>query len=109
MLSSEYRDPFSLVETTYEVNEWGDQAPVDRTVYEGWCKATNLSGREYWEAFEQKMESTMKFHCRWYPLFEEIDTKSVSLVFRGVRHDILSIDNVESGNADCTIKAKAVG
>lgn len=106
MKSSEYRDRFSLVKTGYTVDEWGDQVPSEETVYEGWCKAVNMSGSEYWAAYAQKMETTMKFQCRWSILFDDIDTKSVHLVFRGRRFDIVSIDNVESRNADCSIKAK---
>lgn len=108
MLSSEYRDRFALVQTAYEVDEWGEQKPVESTVYEGYCKAVNLSGTEFWSAFEQKMESTMKFYCRWSRALEHLDTTKTKLVWRGREFDILSIDNIESRNFDCTIRTKAV-
>ena len=108
MLSSEYRDRFELYRQTYTVDEWGEQAERRTVVYAGYCKPVNLTGSEYWSAYEQHMESTMKFYCRYAPVFEGIDTVGLRLTWRGRDFDVVSIDNVEARNFDCTIKAKAV-
>lgn len=108
MLSSEYRDRFALYRQSFEVDEWGEQKPTETIVYEGYCKPVNLTGSEYWSAYEQHMETTMKFYCRYALQFEGLDTVGLRLRWRGRDFDVLSIDNVESRNFDCTIKAKAV-
>lgn len=107
MLSSEYREPFELYRQTYTVDEWGEQKPAEETVFKGYCKAVNMTGSEYWAAFEQHMENTMRFYCRWSEHLEHIDTVGLRLRWRARDFDVLSVDNVESRNFECTIKAKA--
>ena len=83
MLSSEYRDRFALYRQSYEVDEWGEQKPTETIVYEGYCKPVNLTGSEYWSAYEQHMETTMKFYCRYALQFEGLDTVGLRLRWRG--------------------------
>ena len=108
MLSSEYRDQFELYRKSYVVDEWGEQTESVETVFKGFCKVVNMTGTEYWAAYEQHMENTMKFYCRWSPQLEAIDTVGLYLKWRGREFDVLSVENVSNRNFDCTIKAKAV-
>ena len=106
MQAGDYNQPFELVKVVYEINEWGDQTPEYRAVYRGFAKVTNLTGKEYWDAYSVLSESVLRFSCRWSPKFETVDTKSHFVRWKGKILDILALDNVAYRNAQCVIKCK---
>lgn len=108
MQSGDYNQPFELVKVSVETDDLGDQYKAETVVYRGYAKVTNLSGREYWEAFSVHQENTLKFHTRWVKQFANLNTKTHWLKWQGKLLDILAIDNVAYGNALCQIKAREV-
>lgn len=106
MQAGDYNQPFELVHVIYDVDEWGDQTPVYETKYRGFAKVTNLSGKEYWDAYSVLSESVLRFSCRWSPRFNGVDTKSHFIRWNGKILDIIALDNVAWGNSMCVIKCK---
>lgn len=109
MNSTDFRERYEIVRVTHETDEWGDQHPSEEVVHAGYARVTNLSGREYWEAFSQHQESTIKLWCRWHPTLEALDTELNRVRWRGRDFDIISVGNVESRNDVVEIKATEVG
>lgn len=108
MNSSDYTEPFLLEHVAVDIDDNGVQKRLFSTVFRGYAKVTNLSGSEYWEAFSQGQESTVKVHTRWNPVFEGLDARKHVLQLRGRRYDIISPpENVGWRNEGCTFKAKA--
>lgn len=105
MNSTDFRERFELVRVGYETDERGDQVPTEEVVHAGYARVTNLSGREYWEAFAQHQETTIKLWCRWHPSLEALDTRSHRVRWRGRTYDVISAGNVESRNEVVEIKA----
>lgn len=106
MQSGDYNQLFELVKVSYEVNEWGDQNPVYKTVYRGYAKVTNISGKEFWDAYTILSEGVLRFACRWSPRFNGVDTESHFIRWNNKILDIIALDNVAYGNAQCVIKCK---
>ncbi len=106
--SSDYREPFSIVEDGFEIDEYGDQHAVESTVYSGFARVSNLSSKEFWEAAALGNESTVKLFARYHPILDGIDQKKNYVRWRGKRLDIVSVDNVNSRNEQAIIRAKEV-
>ena len=87
----------TINENGFEIEEWKDFTTV-------WAKASNLHGREYFEAAAIQMENTLKFTIRY---LSEIDT-SMRIIFKERHYDIKSIDNIKYENKYMEIKAMEV-
>lgn len=105
MLAGDYNELFVIQEVTYIDGDNGNQTPKYTTVYRGWAKVLNLSGREYWDAYAVKKENTLKFNCRWDEHLRDLDTTCHVIRWRRRYLDIITIDNIEHKNRLCTIKA----
>lgn len=105
MQSGDYNEPFEIQRVDYEINANGDQQKTYTTVYAGYAKVINLSGREFWDALAVQRENTLKFNCRWNERLRDIDTRKHVLTWRNRHLDIIAIDNIAHQNASCTIKA----
>ena len=108
MQPGDYNQPFEIVRTVATVDDYGDPVKATETVYKGFAKVTNLSGREYWEAFAVEAQDTLKFHTRWHPVLAKVDTRNCRIAWQGRELDITAVDNIAYGNALCTIKAREV-
>ena len=108
MQSGDYNQPFELVKTSVEVDDYGDQQKVDSVVYRGYAKVLNLSGREYWEAFAVHQEETLKFQTRWAKQFDDIDTTTHWIRWHGKLLNIVAVDNIAYSNAMCQFRVKVV-
>lgn len=106
MNSSDFRERFELIETTYTVDHKGDQVVEDEVVYASFAKVSNLSAREYWDAYALKQESTLKLYCRWHPIFDELDTRKAKVRWRNRIYDITSISNIDYRNEVCELRLK---
>lgn len=106
MQAGDYNQPFEIVEMNYTIDEWGDQYPDPKPIYRGFAKVTNLSGKEYWDAYSILSENVLRFACRWSRRFERVDTQKHFLRWKGRILDIIALDNVAYGNSQCVIKCK---
>lgn len=108
MNSSDFREKVYLVEKSYEVDESGDQIPVNKVVMQLFAKVSNLSSKEYWEAFAVKQELTIKMYCRWNHIFDDIDTRKYSVCWRDKIYNIISVSNIDYRNETCEIRLEVV-
>lgn len=69
-----------------------------------WASASNLSGREYYQAAAIHAEKTVKFMIRYV---NDID-ESMRILFNQTLYDITAIDNVKYENKYIGIKAVEV-
>lgn len=106
MQSGDYNQYFELQKVTIEINKKGDQVRKYETVYKGYAKVTNLSGKEYWDAYSVLSENVLKFYCRWSPIFNQVNTTKYCISWHGKILDILALDNVAYKNSQCVIKCK---
>lgn len=81
----------------FEVRSWGDHKTV-------WAVASNLHGREYFEAAAVQAENTVKFTIRHLP---DLDT-NMRIVFRDRQYNITAVDNIKYQNRYIEIKALEV-
>lgn len=106
MQAGDYNQYFEIAEVTHAIDECGQQTPEYRTVFRGYAKVTNLTGREYWDAFSVQQENTLQFYTRWHDALTHIRTTEHVLFWQGMTLDITSVDNVAYGNRFCVIKAR---
>lgn len=108
MQAGDYNQHFEIFRREYEVDEKGDQRPVEHTVFAGFAKVTNLSSKEYIEALSVGAQDTLRFHTRWARIFEKMDTTTHWIKWNGRVLDILAVDDIAHAHALCTIRAKEV-
>lgn len=81
-------------ENGFEIETWQDYKTV-------WASASNLSGREYYQAAATQAEKTVKFTVRFIKDIEE----NMRISFERKQYNITSIDNIKYGNKYIEIKA----
>ena len=69
-----------------------------------WASASNLHGREFFQAMQVKAENTVKFTIRYC---KDID-ETMRIIFNGQNYDIKFIDNIKYGNKFMEIQGLAV-
>lgn len=106
MQSGDYNQFFELQKVSIEIEPDGSQTPHYETIYKGYAKVTNLSGKEYWDAYSVMSENVLRFACRWSPKFEGLDTRDYVVSWKNKILDIIALDNVEYRNSRCIIKCK---
>lgn len=87
----------TINENGFEVERWQDYKTV-------WAKASNLSGREYYQAVAVQTEKTLIFLIRY---LDGIDT-SMRIQFENRQYNITFIDNMKYLNKYIEIKALEV-
>ncbi|MEQ8154496.1 MAG: phage head closure protein [Clostridiaceae bacterium] len=88
---------------TSAVNENGFAVEAWETYKVVWASASNLSGREYFEAAAIQVEKTVKFTIR----YTNIDPY-MRILFQDKQYNITSIDNIKYTNKFIEIKALEV-
>ena len=106
MQAGDYNQRFAIAKVRYSVDENGRQMPDPETVYAGYAKVNNLSGREFWDAMAIDRQDTLRFYTRWDRRLKDLDCADHVILWDGKELDITSIDNVAHGNAQCIIKAQ---
>ena len=86
------------------VNENGFETENYEDLKTVWAKATNLHGKEYFEAATIQKEKTVKFIIR---AIEGLD-ESMKILFQGRNYNITFIDNIKYENKYIEIKALEV-
>lgn len=107
MRSSELTERVEVVRLSWAPDGAGGQAMARETVAVAMAKVTNLTGREFWEAFAVSHEASVVARMRWCEAIASADTRGCVLVIRGRDYDITSLDNVGWANRDIMIRAKA--
>ena len=104
MKIGEFRHRISIKKPVVEVNENGFEVKAYETYKTLWAKATNLNGKEYFEAAAIQKEKTVKFIFR---AVKEID-ENMKIEFNGKLYDIIFIDNIKYENKYMEVKALEV-
>ncbi|WP_026478169.1 phage head closure protein [Alkaliphilus transvaalensis] len=81
----------------FEIETWEDVKSI-------WSAASNLHGREFYEAAQVKAEHTVKFTFRY---LKGIDP-SMEIRFNGKRYNIIAIDNIKYKNRFIEVRAQEV-
>lgn len=94
MKIGEFRHRISIKKPAAVVNENGFEAITYETYKTLWAKATNLHGKEYFEAASIQKEKTVKF------VFRAVDgiDENMKIEFGGKLYDITFIDNIRYEN-----------
>ncbi|CAH0435503.1 Putative phage head-tail adaptor [Clostridium neonatale] len=97
-----HRITFQILVTTNNKN--GFEEEIWKEYKTVWASASNLSGREYYQAAAIHAEKTVKFMIRY---INDID-ESMRILFNQSLYDITAIDNVKYENKYIEIKALEV-
>ena len=106
MQPGELNQYFELSKIEYDIDAKGQQHQRFTPVHKGYAKVTNLSGREYWDAYSVLSENVVRFTTRWIYPFEKVDTRTHFILWREKVYDILAIDNVAWENKTAIFKCK---
>ncbi|UZQ49932.1 phage head closure protein [Clostridium kluyveri] len=104
MRTEELRHKITLQKLTTSTNENGFEEEVWEDYLTVWAAASNLYGREYFEAAAVQAEKTVKFTIRFIKDINE----SMMILFRDKQYNITSIDNIKYRNRYMEIKALEV-
>ena len=74
--------------------------------FKTYAYVNNLSGKEYWSAFEVKAENTIVFEMRYNRFFDNLRSTEYVIEFNNNIYDIAFIDNIQYKNK--TLKIKGV-
>lgn len=100
-----YRQLVAIQKCTVNRDEIGNPAEEWKDFRKAYAYVNSTYGREYWAAAAVQQENTVEFTFRWYPFFDEMDTKQYRLVFRNRIYNISAVDNVQFRNEAVKIKA----
>lgn len=106
MNAGAYRWKVRIQKVQQEYDEIGNPKSEWKDWKYAYAYANGLSGREYWEAANTHQEDTVEFLFRWYPFFDQINSREYRLVFQNEIYDIKYIANLQYRNR--TVKIKAV-
>ena len=101
-----YRHLITIQKCVVSRDEIGNPTEEWKEYRTAYAYVNGVSGKEYWEAATVQQENTVEFTFRWYPFFDEMDTKQYRLIFKNRVFNINLIDNVQYRNE--TVKIKAV-
>lgn len=86
-------------------DEYGRKSENYKEVFKTYSYINNLSGKEYWEAFEVKAENTVIFEIRYHKFFDTLNTKDFVIKFNNQIYNIDFIDNFQYQNKFLKLKA----
>lgn len=101
MKISSMKHRIKLQKSTYTQDDWGNQRETLVDMGEVWAHVTNLHGQEYFAAATIQNQREVKFIIRF---MEGVDEKT-TIDFRGVKYNIVFVDNIKYGNEWLEIRA----
>lgn len=98
------RHRITLQKLTSVINENGFESEQLQEYKTVWAEASNLHGKEYFEAMAVQAENTVKFTIRF---LEGLD-QTMQILFQGKAYSITAIDNIKYRNRYVEIQATEV-
>lgn len=90
-------------------NENGFPIPGSETYTKAWGSLKTLKGKTFYEAAQTNREHNRTFTIRFQKkLVDGVRPKHVQIDWKGIIHDIESIENDDGLNATMTVHCKAV-
>jgi len=88
----------------------GIQTEVWNDYYSCWCKVLDLYGKEKYEAYNVKLENSLKFKCRACLLLKAIlfKTKEFRVTWDNITFNILFVDTMSNSKTDIILQVQAV-
>lgn len=92
-----------------EKGENGFPVPGSETYAKAWGALKTLRGRTFYSAAQTNREHNREFTIRYQKrLMDGVRPKHVKVKWRGVEHEIESIENDDGQNVSMTVHCKAV-
>lgn len=92
-----------------EKNENGFPIPGSDTYTKAWGSLKTLKGKTFHEAAQTNREHNREFTIRYQSILADgVRPKHVKVKWRGITHDIESIENDDGLNATMTVRCEAV-
>lgn len=104
--SSTLRHEIILKKRIVKTDEYGRKQEEYINIFRTHAYVNNLSGKEYWSAFEVKAENTIVFEMRYKKFFDNLNTTDYVIEFKNNLYNIAFIDNIQYKNK--TLKIKGV-
>ena len=78
--------------------------------YSCWCKVLDLYGKEKYDAYNVKLENSLKFKCRTCLLLKAIlfHTKEYRITWDNITFNILFVDTMGNSTKDIILQCQAV-
>lgn len=90
-------------------NENGFPIPGSEIYTKAWASLKTLKGRTFYEAAQSNLQHNREFTIRFQKkLMDGIRPKHVKVKWRGIEHEIESIENDDGQNVTMTVRCKAV-
>lgn len=90
-------------------DEYGFSVPGSEIYTKAWGQLKTLKGKTFYEAAQTNREHNRVFTIRYQKkLMEGIRPKHVKVKWRGIEHEIESIENDDGQNVTMTVRCRAV-
>jgi SPP1 family predicted phage head-tail adaptor len=78
--------------------------------YSCWCEVLDLIGQEKYDAYNVKLENSLKFKCRTCKLLKDMifKTKEFRIIWNGITFDVKFIDTLSNSKTDIILQGQAV-
>lgn len=107
--SGSFRHRITFVQPAGGTDEYGFPVTEPTEYVKVWAKLRTLKGRTFYEAAKTNMQHNREFTIRYTKKLEDgVRPKDLQLVWKGITHDIVSIENDDGLNKTMTVVAKAV-
>ena len=91
------------------VDEDGYPIPGEAEYTKAWAELKTLTGRTFYEAAKSNLEHNREFRIRYQKKLEDTERPpNVKVKWKGITHDIESIENVDGLNKEMLVRCKAV-
>src|SRR5690606_6304878 len=109
MNPGEFRHQITFTKPSEGTDEYGFPITEPQEYLKVWAKLRTLKGRTRYIAAQTNMEHNREFIIRYNKKLEDgVRPKNLQLVWKGITHDIVSIENDDGLNKTMTVVAKAV-
>jgi len=88
----------------------GIQTDVWSNYYSCWCSILDLYGQEKYDAYNSKLENSLKFKCRTCQLLKDMlfKTKEFRIIWNDVNFDLKFIDTMGGSKAEIILQGLVV-
>lgn len=109
MNPGELRHRITFVKPAGGKDEDGFPITTPQVYVKVWAKLRTLKGRTFYVAAQNNMEHNREFTIRYNrKLDDEVRPKNLQVVWKGITHDIVSIENDDGLHKTMTVVVKAV-
>lgn len=96
-----------IIENGVDEDGYPVPGPIEYT--KAWAKLKTLKGNTFYAAAQTNMEHNREFTIRYQSkLVDGVRPNELKVIWKGVAHEITSIENDDGQNVTMTIRCKAV-